>query len=122
MQKGEKGITHPILHCVTSSEEYQRLCDGLRGGEGAAAVIGMPEGARVQWTAALSAGFAMPLLVVTASEAAASRLCDDLNAYGAKAFYFPPREAMSVSYTHLDVYKRQHLYCCAWFGVAVMAA
>ena len=90
-------ISDLFLKPLSKTEGYQALVQAVEKNIGkTAAVFGLTEGARTVLAGALSQG--RRTLVVTPSDQAALRMAEDLS-----------RSGVSVSYTHLDVYKRQSL-------------
>ena len=69
----------------------------IRGGEGAAALSGVCEGAKAHVIAALASRLGMPSLIVAPNEASALRLHEELCAYLSDPLYLPARETLLSS-------------------------
>ena len=74
------------------TSEYRRLRDALTDGRTPAALFGMPPAARAQVAAALAADLGRPVVVLTATEAAAARFAADAAFFGARSEVCPARD------------------------------
>ena len=74
------------------TSEYRRLRDALSDGRTPAALFGMPPAARAQVAAALAADLGRPVVVLTATEAAAARFAADAAFFGARSEVCPARD------------------------------
>ena len=83
---------HPLLTILPGLGEFERLKRCLLAGEGPASVFGLPEPHRAHVFAGMCAHTERVALIVAASELAAGRLADEMNAYGINAVHFPARD------------------------------
>ena len=83
---------HPLLTILPGLGEFERLKRCLLAGEGPASVFGLPEPHRAHVFAGMCAHTERAALIVAASELAAGRLADEMNAYGINAVHFPARD------------------------------
>lgn len=87
-------MTKPILDVLFTAADFARAADSLAQGRGPVAAFGLPEAHKSHVAAALAAGVAASrtVLLVTATDTAAVRMCADIEALGAVAALLLPRE------------------------------
>lgn len=85
-------LTARLSENLRQTAEYKRLLADVSAGRSAVALFGLPPTARAQVLAALCADTGRPALAVCAGEADATRLAEDLCAFGVPAEAFPARD------------------------------
>jgi len=83
---------NPLLSALSGYAEYERLLGALLKGEGAFSVFGLGEAHKAHMSAGLFAHSKKSVLLVTANESAAARLCAEMSAYVKDVYHFPARE------------------------------
>ena len=77
---------------LRQSREYDAVCAALREQRTPLGVLGLSHVHKAHWVSALCETTARPALVLCPDENAASRLCDDLLAFGVGAALYPARD------------------------------
>ena len=77
---------------LRESREYSAVCSALRDGRAPLGVLGLSGVHKAHWIAALCETLKRPALVLCPDENAASRLRDDLCAFGLSALLYPARD------------------------------
>lgn len=82
---------------LSRSVDYRQLETSIGGGEGAASLSGVCEGAKAHVIASLASALCTPSLIVVPNEASAVRLHEELCAYLPDSLYLPARETLLSS-------------------------
>ena len=83
---------HQLINILNKHPEYCRLREALAKGEGSAAVFGLGEVHRPHIAAGLFCHTGRTVLTVTANEASAARMQQDMAAFTDRAYHLPARE------------------------------
>ncbi|MEN6339225.1 MAG: transcription-repair coupling factor [Clostridiaceae bacterium] len=89
--------TNPILDILDSATDYRRMASALEGGKGPVAAFGVAANAKAHLVSALAR--TRQILYVTATDTAATQLCESVRLFGQRAELFLPRETPLV-YVH----------------------
>ncbi len=97
-----------LSQSIKRSTEYQRLLAAIGGtARGGTALFGLPAAARAMALCALCEDTRLPMLVVTASEAEATRLAADVQALGIPCAIYPTRDFM---FRNIEGQSREYEY------------
>ncbi|MBR6314492.1 MAG: transcription-repair coupling factor [Clostridia bacterium] len=95
---------------LKQSREFTAVCDALRVGRAPLGVLGLANAQKAHWISAICETLRRPAVVLCPDENAASRLCDDLNAftggacvYPARDFHFRTEDSASHEYEQLRI-------------------
>ena len=77
---------------LKQSREFIAVCDALRVGRAPLGVLGLANAQKAHWISAVCETLQRPAVVLCPDENAASRLCDDLNAFSGGACVYPARD------------------------------
>ena len=77
---------------LKQSREFNAVCDALRVGRAPLGVLGLANAQKAHWISAICETLEKPAVVLCPDENAASRLCEDLNAFAGGAFVYPARD------------------------------
>ncbi len=88
-------MTHnPILNLLDTATDYRRMQDALEGGKGPVAAFGVAANAKAHLCCTLAR--TRQVLFVTATDTAATQLCESARLFGVRAELFLPRETPLV--------------------------
>ncbi|NLI53353.1 MAG: transcription-repair coupling factor [Clostridiales bacterium] len=88
---------NPILNLLDTATDYRRMKDALEGGKGPVAAFGVAANAKAHLCCTLAR--TRQVLFVTATDTAATQLCQSARLFGTRAELFLPRETPLV-YVH----------------------
>ncbi len=85
-------MTNPLFKVLEKSNNYVRLKNAVKSGEGPVSVFGLGESQRMHISSALQAGLGTTMLFISPSALAAKQAYEFISAYNSNVLLFPARE------------------------------